>query len=62
MTAQEEDSMSTTRLRRPVVVGVDDRDVSMVALDWAIDEAARHHLPLHILRACQIAPGPGVRP
>jgi nucleotide-binding universal stress UspA family protein len=62
MTALEEDSWSTASLRRPVVVGVDDRAASRVALDWAIDEASRHQLPLHILRACQIPPSSRVGP
>jgi hypothetical protein len=34
----------------------------MVALDWAIDEASRHHLPLHILRARQVPPATRVGP
>lgn len=54
--------MSTARLRRPVVVGVDDRATSRVALDWAIDEASRHRVPLHILRACQVPPSSRVGP
>ena len=61
MTAQEEDSMSAARLRRPVVVGVDDRATTRVALDWAIDEASRHRVP-PILRACQVPPSSRVGP
>jgi nucleotide-binding universal stress UspA family protein len=62
MTARAEDSRSTARLRRPVVVGVDDRTTSRFALDWAIDEASRHRLPLHIVRACPVPPGSGIDP
>jgi nucleotide-binding universal stress UspA family protein len=62
MTAPAEDNRSTGRLRRPVVVGVDDRRTSRFALDWAIDEASRHSLPLHIVRACPVPPGSRVDP
>jgi nucleotide-binding universal stress UspA family protein len=58
MTALDGDSMSTARLRWPVVVGVDDRAISRVALDWAIDEASRNRLPLHIVQARQVPLGP----
>jgi hypothetical protein len=51
VTALDGDSMSTARLRWPVVVGVDDRAISRVALDWGIDEASRKRLPLHIVQA-----------
>nr|WP_106432386.1 universal stress protein [Streptomyces sp. LaPpAH-108] len=33
----------------PLVVGVDGSDSSLVAVDWAVDEAARHGLPLKLL-------------
>jgi nucleotide-binding universal stress UspA family protein len=52
----KEIDMSTTT-PRPVVVGVDDRSSSGVALDWAIDEASRRHLPVHLLHARQDPPG-----
>ncbi|MEU6242075.1 universal stress protein [Streptomyces sp. NPDC047024] len=33
----------------PLVVGVDGSDSSLLAVDWAVDEAARHGLPLKVL-------------
>ncbi|KUO06357.1 universal stress protein [Streptomyces caeruleatus] len=35
----------------PVVVGVDGSDSSLLAVDWAVDEAARHGLPVRLLYA-----------
>jgi len=35
----------------PLVVGVDGSDGSLVAVDWAVDEAARHGLPLRLVYA-----------
>ncbi|MFE9129131.1 universal stress protein [Streptomyces sp. NPDC007148] len=35
----------------PLVVGVDGSDSSLVAVDWATDEAARHRLPLRLVHA-----------
>ncbi|WP_405885451.1 universal stress protein [Streptomyces sp. NBC_01136] len=35
----------------PLVVGVDGSDSSLLAVDWAVDEAARHRLPLRLLHA-----------
>ncbi|MGK3941018.1 nucleotide-binding universal stress UspA family protein [Streptomyces canus] len=35
----------------PLVVGVDGSDSSLRAVDWAVDEAARHGLPLRLLHA-----------
>ncbi|MGA6159418.1 universal stress protein [Stenotrophomonas sp. NPDC087984] len=35
----------------PLVVGVDGSESSLQALDWAVDEAARHGLPLHLVHA-----------
>jgi nucleotide-binding universal stress UspA family protein len=35
----------------PLVVGVDGSDASLLAVDWATDEAARHHLPLRLVYA-----------
>ncbi|NUS27867.1 MAG: universal stress protein [Streptomyces sp.] len=35
----------------PLVVGVDGSDSSLLAVDWAVDEAARHGLPLRIVHA-----------
>jgi nucleotide-binding universal stress UspA family protein len=43
--------MFTNPLPQPVVVGVHDGPTSRVALDWAIDEATTHKLPLRILHA-----------
>lgn len=35
----------------PLVVGVDGSDSSLEAVDWAVDEAARHGVPLHLVHA-----------
>lgn len=35
----------------PLVVGVDGSDSSLLAVDWAVDESARHGLPLRLLHA-----------
>ncbi|MFF4113234.1 universal stress protein [Streptomyces sp. NPDC001714] len=35
----------------PLVVGVDGSDGSLLAVDWAADEAARHDLPLRLVYA-----------
>lgn len=35
----------------PLVVGVDGSDSSLQAVDWAVDEAARHGLPLRLVYA-----------
>ncbi|MFJ2017834.1 MULTISPECIES: universal stress protein [Streptomyces] len=35
----------------PLVVGVDGSDSSLTAVDWAVDEAARHRLPLRLVYA-----------
>ncbi|MET8582373.1 universal stress protein [Streptomyces collinus] len=35
----------------PLVVGVDGSDPSLTAVDWAVDEAARHALPLQLVHA-----------
>ncbi|AVV45708.1 universal stress protein [Streptomyces sp. ID05-04B] len=35
----------------PLVVGVDGSDSSLLAVDWAVDEAARHGLQLRLLHA-----------
>ncbi|KOG37101.1 universal stress protein [Streptomyces resistomycificus] len=35
----------------PLVVGVDGSDSSLLAVDWATDEAARHGLPLRLVHA-----------
>ncbi len=35
----------------PLVVGVDGSESSLQAVDWAVDEAARHELPLHLVHA-----------
>ncbi|MEU9571088.1 universal stress protein [Streptomyces massasporeus] len=36
-------------MERPLVVGVDGSDGSLPAVDWAVDEAARHGLPLRLV-------------
>ncbi|MFD8325522.1 universal stress protein [Streptomyces lydicus] len=38
-------------MTRPLVVGVDGSEDSFRALDWAVDEAARHQLPLRLVYA-----------
>ncbi|MDX2296444.1 MULTISPECIES: universal stress protein [Streptomyces] len=38
-------------MESPLVVGVDGSDPSLTALDWAVDEAVRHFLPLRIVHA-----------
>lgn len=38
-------------MESPVVVGVDGSDASLTALDWAVDEAVRHGLPLRVMHA-----------
>ncbi|MEV0598905.1 universal stress protein [Streptomyces sp. NPDC050315] len=35
----------------PLVVGVDGSESSLQAVDWAVDEAARHGLPLRLIHA-----------
>ncbi|GHE55918.1 universal stress protein [Streptomyces capitiformicae] len=35
----------------PLVVGVDGSDSSLLAVDWAVDESARHGLPLRLVHA-----------
>ncbi|MFI2642302.1 universal stress protein [Streptomyces sp. NPDC018610] len=35
----------------PLVVGVDGSEPSLTAVDWAVDEAARHGLPLRLVHA-----------
>ncbi|GGN79754.1 universal stress protein [Streptomyces albiflavescens] len=35
----------------PLVVGVDGSDASLLAVDWAVDEALRHGVPLRIVHA-----------
>ncbi len=42
---------TTAGTRRAVVVGVDGSLSGEAALDWAVDEAARRHLPLHLVHA-----------
>ncbi|MBG0851527.1 universal stress protein [Streptomyces spinoverrucosus] len=54
----------------PVVVGVDGSEPSLHAVDWAVDEAVRHGLPLRIVHASlweryegeALADTPGVSP
>ncbi len=47
----------SVQAQRPVVVGVDDRPSSRVALDWAIEEAVRRSRRLHVLHAHEDSPG-----
>lgn len=46
----------------PLVVGVDGSDSSLRALDWAVDEAARHGLPLRLVYASLWERYEGARP
>ncbi|MFJ2734449.1 universal stress protein [Streptomyces sp. NPDC087317] len=46
----------------PLVVGVDGSDSSLTAVDWAVDEAARHGLPLHIVHASLWESHGGIQP
>ncbi|MGW7127957.1 universal stress protein [Streptomyces bobili] len=52
----------------PLVVGVDGSDSSLAAVEWAVDEAARHRLPLRLVYASLweryegVAPSGGVEP
>ncbi|MBL1109015.1 universal stress protein [Streptomyces sp. 5-8] len=53
----------------PLVVGVDGSESSLLAVDWAVDEAARHDLPLRLVYASlweryegALPPGGGERP
>ncbi len=46
----------------PLVVGVDGSDSSLQAVDWAVDEAARHGLPLRLVYASLWERYEGVRP
>ncbi len=43
--------MTTVPTLRPIVVGVDGSGPGGPALDWAIDEARRRNLPLHLVHA-----------
>jgi nucleotide-binding universal stress UspA family protein len=43
--------MSSTTARKPILVGFDGSDQSLAALDWALDEAERRSLSVHILVA-----------
>ncbi|MER6410101.1 universal stress protein [Streptomyces humidus] len=46
----------------PLVVGVDGSDSSLEAVDWAVDEAARHGLPLRLVHASRWERYEGARP
>ncbi|MFE1292782.1 universal stress protein [Streptomyces sp. NPDC058751] len=46
----------------PLVVGVDGSDSSLLAVDWAVDEAARHGLPLRLVHASRWETYEGVQP
>lgn len=38
-------------MEQPLIVGVDGSDSSLRAVDWAVEEAARHDLPLRVVYA-----------
>ncbi|KOV49927.1 universal stress protein [Streptomyces sp. AS58] len=46
----------------PLVVGLDGSDPSLLALDWSIDEAARHRLPVRLVHASRWERYEGARP
>ncbi|MFJ9863856.1 universal stress protein [Streptomyces sp. NPDC101165] len=46
----------------PLVVGVDGSDSSLLAVDWAVDEAALHGLPLRLVHASLWERYEGARP
>ncbi|MEV6020197.1 MULTISPECIES: universal stress protein [unclassified Streptomyces] len=46
----------------PLVVGVDGSDSSLLAVDWAVDEAARHGLPLRLVHASRWETYEGIQP
>ncbi len=46
----------------PLVVGIDGSDSSLEAVDWAVDEAARHGLPLRLVYASRWERYEGGRP
>ncbi|MET8572645.1 universal stress protein [Streptomyces sp. NPDC004783] len=46
----------------PLVVGVDGSEASLLAVDWAVDEAARHGLPLRLVHASLWEPYERTRP
>jgi nucleotide-binding universal stress UspA family protein len=50
----------TTEIR-PIVVGVDDSPPSYAALDWAIAEATRRHIPLRLVHVVE-SPSHGLVP
>lgn len=56
--------MSTTTAHKPILVGFDGSDQSVAALDWALDEAERRNLPVHVLVARDVpsVPHPGLSP
>ncbi|WP_326791109.1 universal stress protein [Streptomyces sp. NBC_00151] len=49
-------------MQLPLVVGVDGSDSSLTAVDWAVDEAARHGLPLHLVHASRWETYEGIKP
>lgn len=46
----------------PLVVGVDGSESSLRAIDWAVDQAARHSLPLRLVNAALWERYEGARP
>lgn len=47
----------TTPAALPIVVGVDESDISAEAVRWAAQEALRRHLPVKLVRADEWVPG-----
>ncbi|MFD8544473.1 universal stress protein [Streptomyces sp. NPDC059649] len=45
----------------PLVVGVDGSEAGLRAVDWAVDEAVRHGVPLHVVHVAAAGDVPGRR-
>lgn len=52
----EENTMTNSYLRRPVVVGVDGSESAERAVTWAATYAVAEHAPLQLLHACAVVP------
>lgn len=48
--------MTSTRIRRAIVVGVDGSYPAQLALRWALTEAALRRCPVHVLHAWSVGP------
>ncbi len=54
--------MNNETAHRPILVGFDGSDRSLIALDWALDEAVLRGLPVHVItsRGLPLAAAPGL--